>query len=295
MGKRFTRILLRVTIMMCAIMMAAQTLSAQQVTVPEVSDSTAAAVAAKPVYSDIYLDTVKINTKFIINDYTLVGVNYGVQLMSMMFTPVKSNSFDINPVYFGVTYTKYGKMFGFMPYFGLQTGLFYGKQGFTFKPDKKDGSILDMDGATRAIMEVVEVPFLTQLHYDAAHFKIMVDAGIYGGYRYSIERTFPWENDPYEHSFKDTDIKLDYGLKGGAGIGLMFDPFEFHIKAQVKYGWSSLYQPDYASEYYYRYAYPLDVCITAGLHIQLTKRTGKTKKDLKKEAWENVFGPTQNQ
>ena len=193
------KIITKTLALSAAFLMAALSVKAQEVTIPEVQDSTAAAVKG-PVYTDIYLDTVKINTKFITNDYTLVGVNYGAQLMSMMFNPVKPNSFDINPVYFGITYTKYGKMFGFMPYFGLQTGIFYGKQGYTFKPDKQDGSILDVDGATKAVMEVVEVPFLTQLHYDGAHFKMMVDVGIYGGYRYSIERTFPWENDKYQNS-----------------------------------------------------------------------------------------------
>ena len=70
----------------------------------------------------------------------------------------------------------------------------------------------------------------------------------------------------------------------------MFDPIEIHIKAMYKHSLSSLYNPDYASKYYYRYAYPSNIVISAGLHFQLTKRTGKTKSDLKKQAKDLVYG-----
>lgn len=245
-------------------------------------------------YSDIYLDTVQIQKKFIINDYTLVGFNYGAQGNRILFSPPRNQVTMINPVYFGVTYTKYGKMFGYMPYFGLQAGLFYGKEGYRFKTDKETGITSDLEGATEAVMEVVEVPLLAEFHIDAARFRFIIDAGIYGGYRLNIERTGPTVAPEIQNSFRDFDIKLDYGLKGGIGVGLLFDPIEFHLKAHVKYGWSSLYQPDYYSQYYYRYAYPFDICVTAGVHFQLTKRTGKTKKDLRKAAYENVFGSTNN-
>jgi hypothetical protein len=57
-----------------------------------------------------------------------------------------------------------------------------------------------------------------------------------------------------------------------------------------KHSLSSLYAPDYYSQYYYRYAYPSNIVISAGLHFQLTKRTGKTKTELKKQAKEIVYG-----
>ena len=47
--------------------------------------------------------------------------------------------------------------------------------------------------------------------------------------------------------------------------------------------------PDYHSEYYYRFAYPSDIIISAGIHVQLTKRTGKTKAELRKEAKSSVY------
>ena len=50
----------------------------------------------------------------------------------------------------------------------------------------------------------------------------------------------------------------------------------------------TLYDPDYYSKYYYRYAYPSNIVISLGLHFQLSKRTGKTRHQLKMEAREQL-------
>ena len=60
-------------------------------------------------------------------------------------------------------------------------------------------------------------------------------------------------------------------------------------QAGVRYSLGSLYKPNYNSEYYYRFAYPFDIIISGGIHIQLTRRTGKTRAQLKKEAKQLVY------
>ena len=57
-----------------------------------------------------------------------------------------------------------------------------------------------------------------------------------------------------------------------------------------KHALSSLYEPDHYSQYYYRFAYPMNFVLSAGIHVQLTKRTGKTNAQLKKMAKEMVYG-----
>ena len=47
---------------------------------------------------------------------------------------------------------------------------------------------------------------------------------------------------------------------------------------------SSLYKPNYYNQYYYRFAYPMDIGVVGGLYFHLTKRTGKTRAELRKEA-----------
>ena len=150
-----------------------------------------------------------------------------------------------------------------------------------------------LEGAEKAVMEVVELPVLAHLHFDVWRLKLIANIGCYAGYRLSIQR-FPGKSgnvsESVANSFLDTDRRFDYGIKGGAGIGLIFDPLEIHITAMYKHSFSSLYQPDYYSQYYYRYAYPSNIIISAGVHFQLTKRTGKTKTQLKKAAKEIVYG-----
>lgn len=242
-----------------------------------------------------YLDTLSIKKNTEINDYSMIGVHYGMGLSRVMWNPTQQQDMLLMPYNIGVTYTKYGKMFGFMPFFGFQIGLLYTQEGYQFKYNEERHYVYKVEGAEKAILDVIEMPLLAHMHFDFWNMKILANIGCYAGYRIGIER-FPGKTGSVlpelVHSFKDTDRRIDYGIKGGLGFGFVFDPIEIHLQAMYKHSLSSLYEPDYYSEYYYRYAYPSNIIITAGIHYQLTKRTGKTKADLKKAAKELVYGNT---
>ena len=248
-----------------------------------------------PLFSDEYLDTVKMKKAKSINDYTMIGVQYGVSLSQMRFNPTKRQGMLILPYNFGITYTRYGKMFGYMPYFGFQTGVLFGQDGYVFKKNKETGDYNEsVDGATKAVYSYAEVPLLANLHIDVWHLKLIVNLGLYAAYRLEVEREGERLDPQYANTFYDYDRRFDYGAKAGAGIGLILDPIEFHIQATYRASLGSLYRPNYYSEYYYRFAYPSDILITAGIHIQLTKRTGKTKAALKKEAKALIYNDQEN-
>ena len=248
-----------------------------------------------PLFSDEYLDTVKMKKAKSINDYTMIGVQYGVSLSQMRFNPTKRQGMLILPYNFGITYTRYGKMFGYMPYFGFQTGVLFGQDGYVFKKNKETGDYNEsVDGATKAVYSYAEVPLLAHLHIDVWHLKLIVNLGLYAAYRLEVEREGERLDPQYANTFYDYDRRFDYGAKAGAGIGLILDPIEFHIQATYRASLGSLYSPNYYSEYYYRFAYPSDILITAGIHIQLTKRTGKTKAALKKEAKALIYNDQEN-
>jgi hypothetical protein len=232
--------------------------------------------------------TVTVQNVADINDYDLIGINYGVTYSQMQFNPPLKQDWLFNPLYVSLTYTHYLKLFQYMPYFGYQIGIAYGKEGYRFTENKETHTIYKIEGATQAVMDVVEVPFLAHFHFDALHFKIMANAGLYGGYRRTITRTGPNVTPGLENAFATTDRRPDYGLQGGAGIGFIFDPVEIHVNALLRYSWSSIYTPDSSpsiyNQYYYRFAYPLDVNVMVGVYFQLTKRTGRTSKDLRRQA-----------
>jgi len=246
-------------------------------------------------YSDAYLDTVKVNRVFEVNDYSLIGVEYGVSFNRMSFNPPYTQSTFLVPGTFGIFYTRYGKMFGYMPYFGFKIGLRYSHEGYKFKEDKDTKETANIEGASQAIIKFAEAPFMAHLHLDGLHYKVMADFGIYGGYRLGITRTGDSVREEIVNSFLDTDRRFDYGLCGGLGVGLVFDPVEFHINANVRYSWGTLYDPDYASKDYYRFAYPFDIMVTAGVYFQLTRRTGRGKAQLRREAYQQVYYPKQNE
>lgn len=235
------------------------------------------------VFSDAYLDSLDVRKKSIINDYTLIGVQYGVGLNQMSWNPRMEQKMQLVPVNFGVTWTRFCKMFGYMPYFGIQAGLFYAREGYSLEEE------YNVEGATDVLMDVVEVPVLAHFHFDFWKMKLMANIGFYGSYRLNIQRMGPDVAPAVANSFLSTDRRFDYGIKGGAGFGFVFDPVEIHITAMYKYGFGSLYEPNYYSEYYYRFASVSNLIISVGVHFQLTKRTGKTSHRLRQEAREIYY------
>lgn len=237
--------------------------------------------------SDGFLDSLDLNRDIPINDYTMIGFQYGMGISQVSWNPSMQQKFRFVPVNFGFLYTRYGKMFGYMPYFGIQAGIFYGQEGYQFEEDD-EGYTPTVEGATGALMQVVEVPVMAHCHFDFWKMKLMVNLGLYGGYRLSIQRFGEGVPDEIRNSFLDTDLRLDYGIKGGAGFAFIFDPVEVHFTAMYKHSFGSLYKPDYYSQYYYRYAYPANFIFSVGVHFQLTKRVGKTKHALRQEAREHL-------
>lgn len=297
MIKRFITILLVPAIAMLMLLQPAQAQEKRQARhKKEVQEDQTAMTQieeqVQDLLTDAQLDTIDVKKKLVINDYTMIGVQYGVGLSQVMWNPKQKQDMLFVPVNIGVTVTTYAKMFGYMPYFGFQTGVIYAREGYQFKYDKDNDYTYSIEGAEKAILDVIEVPLLLHAHYDMWNFKIIAQLGCFAGYRLSIER-FPGKNGTVspdvQHSFMPTDRRWDYGIKGGLGFGLVFDPVEIHIQAMYKHSLSSLYAPDYHSEYYYRFAYPSNIIISAGVHFQLTKRSGKTKSQLRKIAKDMVY------
>ena len=242
------------------------------------------------VYSDAFLDTVNVNRVFQLNDYMMIGVEGGASASRMQFNPPYAQGWLLVPGYYEVNVVRYGKFFGYMPYFGLKAGFAYGHEGYKMEYNEETGYISRISGATECIYDIAEFHTLAHFHYDVGRFKLMADLGPYVGKRLSIERIGDYVEEDIRYSFLDSDKRTDYGVKAGAGFALMFDPVEFHVNAKVRYSWSFLFNPDYRSPYYYIYAYPFDVMVSAGFYFQISRKTGKTKGMLRREARSIVYG-----
>lgn len=244
------------------------------------------------IVTDDYLDTVSLRKTLSLNDYMTIGVQYGYNVARMSFNPSKRQGTQYLPNQFGILFTHYEKLFNYLPYFGLQAGIFKGQDGFRFKQNDEGEWSGHVDGATEAVFDYIEIPAMALMHIDLWNFKMMIGGGLYGAWRYNVHRegeTRLGFNPDFSDAFKDYENKLDYGWTVTAGAALVFDPVEFHVTGRLRWGMNSLYEPNYNSPYYYRYAYPMDVVITAGVHFQLTKRTGKTSSQLRREARSIVY------
>lgn len=296
-----------------AALLAAAPLSAQENLPPRAEERIDAAVKV-PVdtvfftlpaeVTEAYLDSVGTGFDQPINDYVLFGFHGGAVFNNTYFNPPWDTKFALHGPVYGASLTIHGKLFGFMPFFGLEIGAQHTYEGFQFKENKETKITRNLEGAETMLMEVWEVPFLMAGHFDIGErFKLLAKVGIYGGYRMNVQRAgdftettryrlreelySPWE---YKDTFRDFDFRWTYGLEGGLGFGIMLSPFEFHVNALIKWGWGSFYRPDYYNDYYYRFGYPLDVMVTAGLYYQLTPRRGYSRHQLKKFAKQIVYG-----
>ena len=241
--------------------------------------------------TDEWLDNAPLPKKAKINDYWLVGVHGGVSVEHGYYNPPRQVNFYFNKPVYGFSVTRYATMMNTFPVMGMEVGFQHNYEGYSFKEFESNGFTYrhDIDGAYEAYMEVPEVFMLTHAHMDMGqHAKILIKAGLCGGYRMNITRIGPRLGPEIVNSFQDTDNRWTYGVQGGLGFGLMFDPIEVHLGVQVKWGWSPFYQPDKYSPYYYRFAYPLDGAITLGVYYQLTKRRGHTRGSLRRMAREMV-------
>lgn len=247
-----------------------------------------------------YLDSVKVNIAAP-NDYWMVGVFGGASAQYGYFNPDRLVRWQLQYPVYGFSLVRHYTMFGLFPNMGMEMGAQLNYEGYEFKKNSETGSRFTESGAYKAMITVPEAFFLSHFHLDmGSHFKVLAKVGIYGGYRWKISRVLDEQYqgietyEQYVNEFRDYDKRLTYGAQGGLGLGLMFNPFEFHLMANVKWGWSSFWQPDYISPYYYRFAYPLDATVTFGLYYQLTPRYGHTRAQLKKLA-RKMVAEDQNQ
>ncbi|MBO5562851.1 MAG: hypothetical protein J5939_03970 [Bacteroidales bacterium] len=242
--------------------------------------------------TDSYLDSLSLPKQARPNHYWMVGGYGGVSLIHAMFNPTRTLSFYPQYPVYGFSIVRHATMMNMFPNLGMEFGFQHNYEGYRFKKNKQTGITPNIEGAYEVVMEVPEVFLLTHGHLDIGeYFKILVKAGIYGGYRMNISRSGPSVAEEILNDFKDTDLRYSYGVQGGLGFGLMFDPFEFHLNVQVKWGWGSFFQPDYLSPYYYRFAYPLDGAVTFGVYYQLTPRHGHTRSQLRRMARNMVENP----
>lgn len=179
----------------------------------------------------------------------MVGVSYGVNWSGVSSSPKIGQERILTYNNVGVHYTYYHALWDQLFNFGLQFGVTHGYEGYA-----------SANAGFGEICEVVNVPLISQFKLDFSVFRLLINLGTYGGYRLSTDK---------EEGFDDKDQRIDYGIIGGAGLAVVFKPFELHIEGNYKYALASMYHTNKMSDIYWIYTYPQNITASVSLHFHL--------------------------
>ncbi len=193
------------------------------------------------------LDTVAHPAKF--KSIHMIGVSYGVNWSGVTSSPGLGQEKKLTYNNIGVYFTYYHALWDQLFNFGLKFGFKHGYEGY-LTPKNNYGETC----------EILEVPLISQFKLDFSRFRVLLNLGTYGGYRLSTDK---------EGGFDQYDQRIDYGVIGGGGFAVVFNPLEFHIEANYKYALASMYHTNKISDIYWIYTYPQNVMISASLFVHL--------------------------
>lgn len=193
------------------------------------------------------LDTVARPAQF--KSIHMIGVSYGVNWSGVTSSPGlgQEKKFTFNNV--GVYFTYYHALWDQLFNFGLKFGVTHSYEGYV-TPKNNYGETC----------ELVEIPLISQFKLDFSRFRFLINLGTFGGYRLSTDK---------EGGFDKYDQRYDYGVMGGGGLAVVFNPIEIHIEANYKHALASMYHSNKISDIYWIYTYPQQIMFSASLFVHL--------------------------
>jgi len=179
----------------------------------------------------------------------MLGVKYSYDICNVSSNPSIGEKLYFSPVNVSLLYTYYHDLWDYLDIFGLQMGVKYGREGYNSEY-----------GGWGESVQMLQFPLGTQLHINFWKMRLLINLGCYYGYKLSTSKP---------EGFDENDIRHDYGAYGGAGVGMVFGAFEFHLEANYQFSLCSMYHVNKYSELYWLTAYPRNLCISAGIFVNL--------------------------
>ncbi len=159
-----------------------------------------------------------------------IGASGGYSINNMSSSVYEDLRSTGNWVNYGVIYKYYNPK-----WVGLQTGINYTERGY------------QRDSTSKRIYQTLELPFVSQFHVEVWKFRIMANAGLFVAYSLSAEDTYLYppeeEGKKEKYTFQSTDNRFDYGLRFGAGLGLMLYPVEVQFEFNYALGLGYVHEP----------------------------------------------------
>lgn len=139
---------------------------------------------------------------------------------------------------FGLVYKYYsGK------WVGIQVGVNYAEKGYMRNvreyydlQDLEKG--FDLIDISSRHFQLVDVPFVTQFHYELWKFRAVANAGVYASYILRSQ-SVALQPDVTPDNFDFN--KFDYGLRFGGGLAFMLHPLEIQVEFAYSVGLGYIY------------------------------------------------------
>lgn len=179
----------------------------------------------------------------------LIGIRAGYNISGLDTRPDLEHETISTTQNYSLVYTYYHDLWGTIKFFGIQTGISKQSQGY-----------LSKDGVNT--YEVISIPLVSQFHFDFWKMRILLNAGCFGGYRYS-------KNNFDNSSFDEYDNKIDIGFTAGGGLAFILKPIEIHLEGNYQYSLTYLQDPKKYSTTDYLFTYPKQLIFSLTLNIQL--------------------------
>ncbi len=190
-------------------------------------------------------------TRVVMKESTrMIGVKYNYALTSINFIPHLGQKGISSPFNISLLYTYYHPLWGYMDYFGIQTGIKYGSYGYSTDADWPEFS---------QTITAIEIPLISSFKFDAGeNINFLLGIGTFGGYRLSSTR-----------EFDENSRKFDYGLIGSAGLAFKFKKFEIHLEGSYHYHFGFVFNPYIIDPNITLISNPTEIGINLGFHYKL--------------------------
>lgn len=193
------------------------------------------------------IDTVPQPKKF--KSRHMLGVKYSYDICNVSANPDLGQQPYFSPLNISLMYTYYHDLWDYLDIFGLQFGVKYGRMGYNS----------DYGGWGESV-QMLQFPLGTQVHINFWKMRILFNLGAFYGYKLSTDKP---------GGFDESDIRHDYGVYGGGGAAFVFGAVELHLEANYQFSLCSMYHTYKYSDLYWLTAYPRNLCISAGIFINL--------------------------
>lgn len=180
----------------------------------------------------------------------LIGLRAGYNISGLDTRPDFEHKTISTSQNFSFVYTYYHDLWETIKIFGFQAGLSKQSQGYITKEDEI------------TTYDVISIPLVSQFHFDFWRMRLLLNAGCFGGYRYS-------KNNFDGSGFDEFDNKLDFGFIGGGGLAFIFKPIEIHLEGNYQYSLTYLQDPKKLSNTDLLFTYPKQLVFSITLNIQL--------------------------